>query len=186
MIRYAIADRSVTSADYARWVAEGVDFVQLRDKTMEAGALAAKAREMLAALGSTKMLVNGRADVAAATGAAGVHLTAKPDELTPAQVRRVFSLAERSEPVISVSCHTLAEVERARDAEVDLILFGPVFEKRVEGEVVLEGVGIDRLRLACQAADGVALLALGGVTALNMDLCLKAGATGIAGIRFFG
>ena len=187
MIRYAIADRSVISADYARWVAEGVDFVQLRDKTMEAGALAAKAREMLAALGeTTKLLINGRADVAAATGAAGVHLTAHADELTPAQVRRVFSLAERSEPVISVSCHTLAEVERARDAEVDLILFGPVFEKRVEGEVVLEGVGIDRLRLACQAADGVALLALGGVTALNMDLCLKAGATGIAGIRFFG
>ena len=186
MIRYAIADRFATSADCARWAAEGVDFVQLRDKTMEAGALAAKAREMLAALGeTTKLLINGRADVAAATGAAGVHLTAHADELTPAQVRQVFALAGGPQPQISVSCHRLDEVERARDAEADLILFGPVFEKRIRAEIISEGLGLRALQEACETAQGVLILALGGVTYENSVECLKAGASGIAGIRLF-
>lgn len=186
MIRYAIADRFVTPADCARWAAEGIDFVQLRDKTLEAGALAAKAREMMAALGeTTKLLVNGRADIAAATGAAGVHLTAHPDELTPAQVRQVFAIAGRPKAVVSISCHTLAEVERARDAGADLVLFGPIFEKRIAGELITPGLGLEALRQAVGTAPNVPILALGGITTENTDDCLTAGAAGIAAIRLF-
>jgi thiamine-phosphate pyrophosphorylase len=186
MIRYAIIDRSATPETCSRWAAEGVDFVQLRDKSLEAGALAALARQMLAALGGrTKLLVNGRADVAAAVGAAGVHLTAHPDELTPAQVRQVFAAAGRPAPVVSVSCHTLSQVVRARDGGADLLLFGPVFEKRIEGEVVVEGIGPDALRRACASAGESKVLALGGVTRENTAQCLHAGAFGVAGIRLF-
>ncbi len=136
--------------------------------------------------GKTKLLVNGRADVAVAAGADGVHLTSRPGELTAEQVRRVFAAAGRGAPLVSASCHTLEDVRRAVDGGVDLVLSGPVFEKRVAGEVVVAGVGLEALREACTAAAGKPVLALGGVTWENAALCLEAGAAGVAGIRLFG
>jgi thiamine-phosphate pyrophosphorylase len=91
--------------------------------------------------------------------------------------------------VIGVSCHTIDEVKRAVADGVDLILFGPVFEKRVKDEAVGEGVGLDVLQEACEAADGpsgIPVLALGGVSWGNAELCIEAGASGVAGIRMFG
>jgi thiamine-phosphate pyrophosphorylase len=171
----------------ARWAANRIDFVQLREKQMDAGTLTALARKLVSALGPrTKLLVNGRADVAIVAGAAGVHLTAHPDELTPEQVRRVFALAGAPEPIVSVSCHTPADVERARDSGADLILFGPVFEKRIGDDAVIEGGGLEMLRKVCEVAGAVKVFALGGVTQANAQQCVDAGATGVAGIRLFG
>jgi len=172
-----------------RWSHEGVDYVQLREKQMAAGELVKLAVAMLVVLresGSTKLLVNGRPDVAVAAGADGVHLTAQEGELTVAQVREVFEAAGAGTPVISVSCHTLEEVRRAGADGADFILFGPVFEKRVEGEMVGEGVGLEKLQEACDAADRMPVLALGGITWPRAELCIEAGAAGVAGIRLFG
>ncbi len=191
MVRSAITDRvspaPVLLKHAQRWAAEGVDFVQLREKHLAAGDLALLAKAMLEIFSGTKtkLLVNSRADVAAATGADGVHLTAHADELTPEQVRRVFALAGRPAPVVSVSCHSAAEVAQAAATSVDLILFGPVFEKRVAGEVVVPGVGLEALREACAAASRVPVLALGGITMENTAACLDAGAVGVAAIRLF-
>jgi thiamine-phosphate pyrophosphorylase len=191
MVRYAITDGSSPAPELLkhaqRWAAEGVDFVQIREKNLAAGELAALARAMLEIFSGTrtKLLVNAKADVAAATGADGVHLTAHPDELAPSQVRRVFALAGRPTPVVSVSCHSVAEVARVADAGANLILLGPVFEKRVAGVVVIAGVGLHTLREACVAAGGVPVLALGGITQENAAACLDAGAAGVAGIRLF-
>ncbi len=175
-----------------RWSHEGVQYVQLREKEMEAGELVKLAVAMLEVLrehGTTKLLVNGRPEVAVAAGADGVHLTAQVGELTPEQVREVFRGGGVAKPVISVSCHTLFEVRRAVEDGVDFILFGPVFEKRVDGEMVGEGVGLEKLQEACAAADGpsgIPVLALGGVTWPRAELCIEAGASGLAGIRLFG
>ncbi len=193
VIRYAITGQSGVYPNEAellqlaaRWAADSINFVQLREKHRDAGPLTALARELIAALGPhTRLLVNGRTDVAIAAGAAGVHLTAAPDELTPQQVRRVFALADRPEPTISVSCHTLEAAQRARDAGADMILFGPVFEKRVDGAVVVDGVGLDALQRVCAAVTPLKVLALGGVTLKNAQPCIDAGAAGIAGIRLF-
>jgi len=133
----------------------------------------------------TKLLINSRVDVAIAAEADGVHLTSRPGELTPAQVRSVFAHAGRPAPLVSVSCHTLDEVKRAKENRADYILFGPVFEKQVGGEPVKGGVGIDLLRSACELARPMPVLALGGVTEENTALCLEAGAAGIAAIRLF-
>jgi thiamine-phosphate pyrophosphorylase len=186
VLRYAITGGDYLAGDAERWAAGGVDFVQLRAKTMDAGELASLARQILSGLGDkTRLLVNSRVDVAIATGAAGVHLTAHPDELTPDQVRRVFASSEAGIPVVSISCHTLVDVERARNAGADLILFAPVFEKRVAGDVIVEGVGIEMLRRACEVAGSVKVLALGGVTHENVRQCMDVGAAGVAGIRLF-
>ena len=200
MIRYAITDSS-RSGDAAtrrteliaharRWTRQKIDFVQLREKTLEAGELLALAEAMLAIFreegGHTKLLINTRADIAIAAQADGVHLTSQSEGLTPAQVRQLYAQATMPEPIVSTSCHSIAEVERARSLGTNLILFGPVFEKRVDGRVVTEGVGLDVLRLACTAAGEAPVIALGGITEENAATCVEADAAGVAGIRLFG
>ena len=151
-------------------------------RSLDSGDLAARARALQGALRGTniQLLINGRVDVALAVGAAGVHLTSHPDELTPGQVRALMSKA-----VVSVSCHTLAEVERAREAGANWLLFGPVFEKRADNELLHSGVGLSALVEAASLACGVPILALGGVTEMNAQSCVAAGAAGVAAIRMF-
>ena len=200
MLRYAITSRAFYPGNEieqqaallrqaSRWVADGVDLIQLREKDLPATDLAALAREILKAIAlatsSTKLLINSRADIAIATGAHGVHLTASPRELTPAQVRRLYASANLPAPVISISCHTVQDVQRARDNHADTILFAPVFEKNIAGETISPGQGLNQLRAACLAASPIRVYALGGVTLENAPACLDAGAAGIAGIRLF-
>jgi thiamine-phosphate pyrophosphorylase len=140
-----------------------------------------------------KLLINSRADVAVASGADGVHLTSATGELTPADVRKLYASAGLPEPIVSVSCHTLSEIPRARDADATFILFGPVFEKVVSTPSstasrearLSEGVGLNLLHLACTTAAPTPVLALGGITPENTSATLAAGAAGVAAIRMF-
>jgi thiamine-phosphate pyrophosphorylase len=218
MLRYAITDRARFTAESgqdeparqaaliaqaARLAAEDIDFLQLRERDLSAAALASLARNLLATLRAhnpaPRLLINSRADIAIATRADGVHLTSSPNELTPAQVRALYAAASLPEPVISLACHTLAEVARAASSAPDerptLILFGPVFEKvvaephpsqkSIANKKIAAGTGLDLLHAACLAAAPIPVLALGGITPANTESCLAAGAAGIAAIRFF-
>jgi thiamine-phosphate pyrophosphorylase len=216
MLRYAITGRLRFAADEparqaallvqaARLAADGIDFIQLREKDLSAAALAALARRLLATLRADpthpapRLLINSRADIAIATCADGVHLTSAPGSLTPAQVRTLYAAASLPEPIVSLSCHTLAEVARAAsfapDERPTLILFGPVFEKVIAEDRAPEkslgdkkispGTGLDLLRAACAAAAPIPVLALGGINRCNTDSCLDAGAAGVAAIRLF-
>jgi len=88
MLRYAITSGSYQHGNAGRWATDGIDFIQLREKTVNAAALTALARSILEEIAAvpgsrTRLLINGRPDVAVAAGADGVHLTSHPDELTP-------------------------------------------------------------------------------------------------------
>jgi thiamine-phosphate pyrophosphorylase len=198
--RYAITDRSLLlpvdgPSEYplpalvrqaTLWAREGMNFIQLREKDLLPATLVSLVREILEAISntSTRLLINSRLDIAVAAHAHGVHLTSTPGRLTPAQVREVYAAASLPRPVVSVSCHTLAEVEVARN-EADLILFAPVFHKTVGGEMVTAGIGLEGLRAACLAAGSTPVYALGGVTYENAPECLRVGADGVAGIHLF-
>jgi thiamine-phosphate pyrophosphorylase len=198
MLRYAITDGLVRQhggpdllwQQATRWAAQGIDFIQLREKDLSSADLARVARGVLRAIegSSTRLLLNGRADVAVAVGAHGVHLTSATDELPPAAIRAVYDSAGLPPPVVSVSVHSLAEVHRAIEDRAGLILFGPVFGKLVAGKELGRSLGIESLREACDAARGIedtSILALGGVTRENQQSALDAGAAGIAAIRLF-
>lgn len=213
MLRYAITDRVRFSEDESareaallqqgqRLAAARVDFLQLREKDLGTADLAALARKLLGTLRlytpAPKLLINSRADVAVAAEAHGVHITSEPGSLTPTDIRRLYASAGLPEPIVSISCHTLAEVAHARDAGASLILFGPVFEKVVFEKaafgatepqsidaLVSEGIGLNLLHIACSAAAPTPVLALGGITPENTAACLDAGAAGIAAIRLF-
>jgi thiamine-phosphate pyrophosphorylase len=198
VLRYAITNRALfpgTSQQpqaalirqAARWAVEGIDIIQLREKDLRAAELAALARQILQNIQGTptRLLVNSRADIAIATSAHGVHLTSTHGELTPNQIRLLYASAKLPPPFISLSCHTLAEVTRARDDQPSAILFAPIFEKVIPGQPTIPGLGLDQLHAACEAAAPIPIIALGGITLANAPLCQQAGAAGIAAIRLF-
>jgi thiamine-phosphate pyrophosphorylase len=197
MLRYAITSRVLFPGDArqqlaalveqaVRWGYEGIDVIQLREKDLPAATLTDLARSVLRNLpATTKLLINSRPDIAIAVAAHGVHLTSALGELTPEQIRHLYANANLPPPVVTVSCHTLAEVIHARDSRVDAILFSPVFEKSIAGQTIFSGQGLDQLRAACTAAAPTLVYALGGVTFENAPTCVEAGAAGIAGIRLF-
>jgi thiamine-phosphate pyrophosphorylase len=169
------------------WSTGGVDFIQLREKDLSAADLQSLTREVVAKIDRrrSKLLVNvstaESAALALESGADGVHLAGTPVPGAASGVRNAFRSAG---PLISVPCHSLAEIDVARAEQVDLILFSPVFGKLSVG-FSRPAQGLEALRLACAAARGTPVLALGGVTLANALDCIAAGAAGIAGIRLF-
>lgn len=167
--------------------AEGLDYLQIREKDLPAADLAVLSDEIVHVVRQagchTRVLLNGPAEVALAARADGIHLpsTAGPDAILAA--RRSFARSSH-DPVISVSCHTLMEIKQARDLGANLALFAPVFEKQTEGRTI-PGSGLAALAEACRAAAPMPVLALGGVTPQNAPACVRAGAAGVAAIRMF-
>ena len=189
---YAITDRKRATQPLLsmveEWSSGGVDFIQLREKDLSGGALQSLTREVAAKIDRrrSKLLVNVSTPESAAlaleSGADGVHLAGTPLPGAASRVRKAFHSAGR---IISVPCHNLEDIDVACEEQVDLILFSPIFEKVLAGNVAAEVQGLEGLRLACAAARGIPVLALGGVTAVNASQCVAAGAAGIAGIRLF-
>jgi thiamine-phosphate pyrophosphorylase len=170
------------------WTAGGVHFIQLREKDLSASDLQSLAGEVAEKLdrSRSKLLVNVSAPesaaLAVAAGADGVHIAGKPTPGVARSVRQILRAAGR-DPIISVPCHGLNDIHAARKEQVDLMLFSPVFEKHAGPEAAPQG--LEALRQACAAAEGIPVFALGGVTSINAHDCLTAGATGVAGIRLF-
>jgi len=160
----------------ARNLAAGVEWIQIRDKDLSARALfeLVTAAMKLPNPHGSKIIVNTRADVAIAAGAAGVHL---PSGSPAARFWRQTGF------LIGVSCHTLEEVRQAQAEGADYAVFGPVFTPLSKSSV-LEPRGLEGLAQAA-AAVRIPVLALGGVTAENTAACIAAGAAGIAGISLF-
>jgi thiamine-phosphate pyrophosphorylase len=149
----------------------GVDMIQIREKDLTArqlfeftlAVLEVRDREKRKAA-PPKILVNGRADVAMAARADGVHLPSDAArEILPGLL-------------VGRSCHTLADIKQA---QADFVTFGPVFHTPGKGDPV----GLEMLRHAC--ALGKPVFALGGVNWENAQACMQAGAEGVAGIRMF-
>jgi thiamine-phosphate pyrophosphorylase len=183
----------------------GVNYIQLREKDLFAHDLESLAREAMRIIHdrklttgdrqlATALLINSRTDIALATATDGVHLPA--NDISPAEVRAAWKCGARTpsassgqalaretpeDPLIAISCHSLREVNQAAANAASFAVFAPVFEKKV-----LPGAritGLEALRQACRAK--IPVLALGGVTLLNAESCLQAGAAGIAAIRLF-
>jgi thiamine-phosphate pyrophosphorylase len=204
------ARRSVLLACVARWATLGIDFIQLREKDLPAAELLSLTRDIRAVLRAhsspTKLLLNAPPRLALEAAASieglidGLHLTASHTiPVTEARQLLAASPAFRQRsPLLSISCHAPEEVQTAARNGLDLILFGPIFGKAIPipdtptpsrpepaYRTVTPPIGLDALRSACTIAGKTPVLALGGVTSDNTALCLEAGATGIAGIRFF-
>ena len=164
----------------------GVDLIQLREKDLSSRKLETLVHAAMQVIHenigepATRLLINSRSDIALACGADGVHL--RSEDIFPPEVRRIWIKAgNSSRPLVSVSCHTVAEVASAASEGADFAVFAPVFEKK--DSPATKAAGLDQLREACQQK--VPVLALGGITLENAAACIQAGAAGIAAIRLF-
>jgi thiamine-phosphate pyrophosphorylase len=219
---YAITDRSLLDVSKGRsgpealgvlahgWAKGGVDFIQVREKDLSVDELAAWSEAVVKAARGTpaRVLINGTPRSAAAVGAHGVHLPAGWTAEAIRAARNVFEqhgAKHAKAAVVSIACHSDAEVVRARDLGADLALLSPVFEKRLrqpqsgrpspqnpgakadddfhpERRV---GMGLKVFRDACRLAAPLPVFALGGVTVENASACIEAGGAGVAAIRLF-
>jgi thiamine-phosphate pyrophosphorylase len=161
----------------------GVDWIQIREKDLEARILLELVRLAVADTRGTgtSIQVNDRLDVALAAGAAGVHLgeASLPVEMV-AEWRRS---SKRADFRIGASCHSLEGARAAERAGADYIFFGPVFATPSKAAFGAPQ-GIERLSEVCKALR-IPVLAIGGVTMENAASCIAAGAAGFAAIRLF-
>ncbi len=165
--------------DWAQRLAlAGVGALQVREKETTDRDLEVVLRRLVALLtgSSTRLIVNGRPDLALATGASGVHLPAEGLPLAPLKRRFPDLLFGRS-------THSLAEVRQAAEEGADYVTFGPVFATPAK---VSFGppLGLEALQQA--SGVGIPVLALGGILTLDsLPQLAQHGAMGMAGIRAF-
>ena len=163
----------------------GVDTVQVREKDLPDGRLAQLVEELGSLRAKTepektgscllgRLLVNERVDIAISCGADGVHLPS--DSLPLSAVRSRVG----PDAVVGISCHTGEEVEHAARDGADYALLGPVFE--TPSKPGGRPLGLAFLEDICRSS-ALPVFALGGVTRENAASCVRAGASGIAGIR---
>ncbi|HKY28938.1 MAG TPA: thiamine phosphate synthase [Pyrinomonadaceae bacterium] len=161
-------------------VSAEIDLIQLREKNLSTKVLFDLTSRAAAIAGGShsRLLVNDRADVAQAAGAAGVHLTSR--SIPASVIRKTFG----REFLIGVSTHSIEEVRVARAGEADFVVFGPVFETASKVEYG-PPVGLVKLREVASSVPEFPVLALGGVSLDNVGDCFRAGASGVAAIRMF-
>lgn len=159
-----------------RW---GIDFIQIREKDLDDRELFLLVRNVVADARSSacRILVNGRADVALAAGAHGIHLPSSglhADDLRP-WLPDGF--------LVGVSVHSEDEALRAWTSGADYVLAGPVHATPSKAGMG-PPLGLARFREICCSIP-VPVLGLGGIDAGTVNAVLDAGAAGVAAIRLF-
>ena len=148
----------------------GATMIQLRLKEESARSLVEIARSIQAMVPDVPLVVNDRADVALATGAAGVHVGV--DDLAPALLRRVVP------PGFIIGASVGSEDEAARAAGADYVGIGPVFATGSKSDA---GAAIGAARFAELAQRcGLPAVAIGGITSHHVAEVMSAGASGVA------
>lgn len=153
-----------------------IPLIQLREKSLTALELSRLAEKIVEITQGTKtrLLINDRADIAAAVDADGVHLTSNS---LPARVVR----SSFPKLIIGVSTHDEIELTAAVESQADFAVFGPIYESPGKGAAK----GVKELRRMCETFPNFPILGLGGISLDNIDEVIAAGATGVAAIRLF-
>jgi len=183
---YAILDASPEfSAESALSIPEiaerltegGVELFQYRDKRGSARRIHGNSVELCRRLASknVRLMVNDRADIAAMTGAGGVHVG--QEDLPVAEARKICGA-----PLwVGVSTHNLEQLRAGDASSADYIAVGPIFPTGTKANPD-PVVGLEFLRAARQITRKP-LVAIGGITVESAGDVYEAGADSIAVIR---
>lgn len=160
-------------------VAGGATLVQLRDKGATEVELIAQGRALLAVLAGTgvPLIINDCPAVAAAIGAAGVHLgddDGGDDDAAVAEARALLGPAA----IIGRSVRSPAAARGIDLALIDYLGVGPVFATGTKPDHA-DPLGFDGLAAVC-AASPVPVVAIGGLGLADVGAVLAAGARGVA------
>jgi len=166
------------AVDLAKAVLDGgARMLQVRVKAASGAEFLDTASPIVALAHQTDSLaiVNDRADIAALSGADGVHVG--QDDLPPALVRKI--IGDRA--IVGLSTHTVPQLIAACDTPVTYVAIGPVFATGTKA-TGYEPLGLDAVRAAAAIARARAmpLVAIGGITLDNARSVIDAGAASVA------
>jgi len=144
---------------------------------MASGAFLELAHQLVADTRSAgaRLIVNDRADVAALSGADGLHVG--QDDLRPGDARAVIGATA----VLGVSTHSSEQWDAAVRQAVSYIAIGPAFATGTKDTGYL-AVGLSTIAAASAAATarGLPTVAIGGITLENAASVIEAGAASVA------
>ena len=176
---YAVTDRAWThdAEGLLRQVAAAVDggagIVQLREKHMGQADFLAEA-ERFVALCREKgavSIINDNVEIAAQTGADGVHVG--QEDLEAGRARELLG----PDKLIGVSAHSVEEALAAQAAGADYLGVGAMFPTGTKQDT--RPVSYDTLKAICAAVD-IPVVAIGGIGAGNVAELAGSGIAGVA------
>jgi thiamine-phosphate pyrophosphorylase len=184
---YAIIDAGLVKTSelsFAEMMAEsGVEILQYRSKHATSRQLfeicSVLARQWPRLAGNSprapRFIVNDRPDIAALTGAGGVHVG--QTDLGVEQAREIVG----AQSWVGVSTHNLEQVAAADQTSADYLAFGPIFATSTK-EAPDPTVGLDLLAQA-RRRTRKPLVAIGGITLDRAESVYRAGADSLAVTR---
>lgn len=154
-------------------IAGGGDCIQLREKSLEAGELLGRSRELVALCRpqGVSVIINDRPDIALLSGADGVHLG--QTDLPCTEVRRLVG----RQLIVGVSTSCIEQAQQAMRDGADYCGVGPMFPTTTKHKDVI--VGPAYLRQYVQW-NKLPHLAIGGIGEGNIGQLVDAGVRGIA------
>ena len=176
---YPLTDTGLTGLTHAEQVYRlaqgGASLIQLREKRAAGREFYESAKSAVRAAHERgiRLIINDRADIAAAVGADGVHLG--QDDL-PVTAAREF-LGPQS--IIGVSTHNLSQAMEARALPIDYLAVGPIFSTSTKDDTESE-LGLDGLSDIRRRIGEFPLVAIGGIALDRATDVLRAGADSVA------
>ncbi len=152
----------------------GTGAVQLREKQASGREFLALARALVAALQprGIPLIINDRADIALASGAAGLHVG--QSDLPPEDARRLMG----PDAIVGLSVETREELLAAESLDIDYVGVSPIFATPTKTDTH-EPWGLDGLRWAREHSP-LTLVAIGGIHKDNAAEVVAAGAHSLA------
>lgn len=176
---YAVTDRA-WAADEDALMAQveaaidgGATMVQLREKHLDGAAFLAEAERFVALCRKRGVIsiINDNVEIAAKTGADGVHVG--QEDLEAGQVRRLLG----PDRIIGVSAHTVAEALRAQAAGADYLGTGAAFVTGTKTDA--KPIPKETIRAITAAVD-IPVVAIGGISRDNILELKGCGLDGVA------
>ena len=174
---YVILDAALLTApaDCAKRLSDaGVRLMQYRDKNTSTGKMLKIVGDLaeLLKLRRVNFFVNDRADVAALSGASGVHVG--QNDLEVERARSVVGMNR----FVGVSTHNLEQFRRAAASSADYIAIGPIFrtDTKANPDPI---IGVEMVR-EVRRLTKKPIVAIGGITLERAPKLIAAGANTVA------
>ena len=158
-------------------ISGGVDIIQIREKnkTREKIVKLASRLSELCKKNNIIFIVNDDPWIAKESGASGVHLG--QEDMLKYSVKEARNIIGKDK-IIGVSTHSIAQLNRANEEDVDYIAYGPIFPTKTKDYFLGPKDIKEVLRFAKKP-----VFFIGGINLSNLDEILYEGAKNIAVIR---
>ena len=170
---YLIVDFSYGEKVIASVLEAGIDYIQLREKEVSSSEYLVHARRLrqMTEFYHTNLIINDRVDIAALSGADGVHLGQSD---LPIRDARAFL---GSSKIIGATAKTVSQAVEAQKSGADYLGSGAWFPTNTKKDAI--PISQETYR-AILDATSVPNVAVGGINAENCRVPLSCGASGLA------